>query len=149
MIPGGIEIATLMANTLLGGVLKIWSVKSQIAAERHERQMEIGRFQGDMVSEAREFGSKKGNSGFSWTRRTIALLCVFFIICWPKIVPVFWPECPVVISYSQFVPEGLFSTEHELTKWVVSEGLVTTPLDNMVIMSLLGLFFGHEIAKRR
>lgn len=143
------ELVTMLGSSVLGGVLKVWGQSQQFKAEAHKRQMEVNMANAKAVKEAREFVPEK-STGFHWTRRTIAILATFFIVCWPKIVPVFWPEVTVSAGYTAWNPGFWFFKEGaEAVKWVVTDGLVITPLDTNLMVAIVGLFMGSEIVKRR
>ena len=92
MVPGGVELGVLAANTVLGGILKIWAVNSQEKSSSARRQIELAAVKGDLVGQARDYGLK-ADKGWSWTRRTISIFCTFMILGWPLIVPVFLARC--------------------------------------------------------
>ena len=81
-----VEMITMLGSSLLGGFMSIWG--QSIKAKQAEQKMLLarGKFQMDEIDKARRYDNK----GFQWTRRIIALTAVFFIIVWPKIVPVFF-----------------------------------------------------------
>ena len=66
--------------------MTVWG--QSIKAKQAEQKMLLarGKFQMEEIDKARRYDNK----GFQWTRRIIALTAVFFIIVWPKIVPVFF-----------------------------------------------------------
>jgi hypothetical protein len=143
------EMITLFGGSILGGVLKLWSQSMQYKAEAHKQQMEFNAVNKEAVEAARNFSPSESN-GFHWTRRSIAIMATFAIIVWPKIVPVFWPDMTVSAGYLEFNPGFWFLKDGaEAVKWVVTDGLVITPLDTVVMTSILGLFMGSEIVKRR
>lgn len=143
------EMITLFGGSVLGGLLKLWSQSQQFKAEAHKRQMELNAANADAVKAAREFSPAESN-GFHWTRRAIAIMATFAIVVWPKIVPVFWPDLTVSAGYLEFNPGfWFFKDGAEAVKWVVTNGLVITPLDTVVMTSILGLFMGSEIVKRK
>lgn len=141
------EMVTMLGGTLLGGLLKISTQVLQNRREEREYLLRAGREQADIYRQAREF---RGDSGFSWTRRTIALLAVFFIIVWPKLVVVFYPEIPVAVA-SPAYDDGFWwwSATYTINQWDwVRGGLMITPLDRQLMAAIVGLFFGSEITKR-
>ena len=79
-----VEMITMLGSSVLGGVMTVWG--QSIKAKQEEQKLLIARADAQMahIEKARTYE----NSGFQWTRRIIALTAVFFIIVWPKIVPV-------------------------------------------------------------
>jgi len=88
------------------------------------------------------------NKGFQWTRRIIALTAVFFVIAWPKIVPVFL-DIPVILTWTEFKPGFLFLIEKkEILMDRAFAGVVITPLDTHLMASIVGLYFGGSLVKK-
>jgi len=98
-----VEMITMLGSSVLGGVMSIWG--QSIKAKQEEQKMLIQRAETQMsfVDKARTYENK----GFQWTRRIIALTAVFFVIAWPKIVPVFL-DIPVILTWTEFKP-GFYS----------------------------------------
>ena len=88
------------------------------------------------------------NKGFQWTRRIIALTAVFFIIGWPKIVPVFF-DTSVYLTWTEFTRGFLFLIEQkEITMDKEYFGVVITPLDTHLMSAIIGLYFGGSLVKK-
>lgn len=141
------EIITLVTTTLVGGILKIWGKAAEQRREERAYIMRSSQMQAEIYRQAREFD---GGAGFSWTRRTIALIAVFFIIVWPKVVVVFYPDIPVAVA-SPLIDRGFWpwDVEYTVNSWDLARGgLLITPLDRQLMAAIVGLFFGSEIAKR-
>ena len=138
------EMITMLGSTVLGGVMSIWS--QSIKAKQAEQKMLLQRaeVQQKGFKEAREYE----NVGFQWTRRIIALTAVFFIIGWPKIVPVFF-DTSVFLTWTEFTRGFLFLIEQ---KEVVLDkeyfGVVITPLDTHLMSAIIGLYFGGSLVKK-
>ena len=80
MIP--MELISMGASTILGGVLSIMAQKGKDAAEAQNRLMARAGFAAEQADKAREVQDPFTKN----TRRWIALMCVFAIIVLPKIV---------------------------------------------------------------
>ena len=75
MIP--FEVITMLGSSLFTGLLSIWSQKSKDAADQQKYLMQRAE-----ISRASVEDAIKDNSQYqSTTRRWMALLAVFFIIC--------------------------------------------------------------------
>jgi hypothetical protein len=97
-----------------------------------------------MIDQARKFSNK----GFQVTRRVIAIAAVAAIIVWPKIVPVFWPDISVWVSWTEVTNGFLFFTDPKSqVVWRELGGLVITPLDTQLLAAIVGMFFGNQISK--
>ena len=135
---------TMLGSTVLGGVMSIWS--QSIKAKQAEQKMLIQRaeVQQQGFKEAREYDNK----GFQWTRRIIALTAVFFIIAWPKLVPVFF-DTSVYLTWTEFSRGFLFLVEQkEMTMDKEFFGVVITPLDTHLMSAIIGLYFGGSLVKK-
>ena len=138
------EMITMLGSTVLGGVMSIWS--QSIKAKQAEQKMLLQRadVQQKGFKEAREYD----NVGFQWTRRIIALTAVFFIIGWPKIVPVFF-DTSVYLTWTEFSRGFLFLVEQkEMTMDKEFFGVVITPLDTHLMSAIIGLYFGGSLVKK-
>ena len=94
-----VEMLTMLGSSLLGGVMTIWGQRSKDKANQQKMLLARGKFQMDEIGKAREYDNK----GFQFTRRIIALTAVFFIIAFPKLVPVF-TDVNVVLTWTEFEP---------------------------------------------
>lgn len=144
-IPGILELASFLGASILSGWLQIQGDRHRMRQEaklaNHELEMARLGKQAEITKEARE--SK--TLAKSWVRRTIAVTAIFFIVAWPKIIPLIKPDVPVAVSYSTLRPDSFFRPEAELVEWVVVNGVAVTPLDTMIAFAIVGMFFGSEI----
>jgi hypothetical protein len=143
---GGIplELVTMLGSSLLGGVMTVWSQNMKSKQEAFQRAIDGLAAQSKATDEARRYENK----GFQVTRRIIALSAIGAVIVWPKVVPVFWPDLPVVVGWTEWNPGFLFLTEgEETTVWQSLKGLVITPLDTHLVSAITGLYFGASMVK--
>ena len=139
-----VEMVTMLGSSLLGGFMTIWG--QSITAKQAEQKMLLarGKFQMEAIEKARKYE----NSGFQWTRRIIALTAVFFIIVWPKIVPVFF-DVSVFLTWTEFSRGFLFLIEQkEMLVDRQFAGVVITPMDTHLMASIIGLYFGGSMVKK-
>ena len=139
-----VEMLTMLGSSLLGGVMTIWGQRSKDKANQQKMLLARGKFQMDEVGKAREYDNK----GFQWTRRIIALTAVFFIIAYPKLVPVFF-DTSVFLTWTEFTNGFFFLIEK---KEIVMDkeffGVVITPLDTHLMSAIIGLYFGGSLVKK-
>lgn len=104
-------------------------------------------------SSSNDSGKYKAATGFHITRRIIALACVFSIIVVPMLAPIFWN-----ISFTfGYIENGWsllpFVDVPPSIKWIIigdaTRNIVITPLQSNVIISIISLFFGSEISKKK
>ena len=143
---GGIplELVTMLGSSLLGGFMTLWSQSMKSKQEAFQRAIDGLAAQSKATGEAR----RHENKGFQLTRRIIALSAIGAIIVWPKVVPVFWPDMPVIVGWTEWKPGFLFLIEgEEQTVWQTMKGLVITPLDTHLVSAITGLYFGASMVK--
>ena len=139
-----VEMITMLGSSVLGGVMSIWG--QSIKAKQEQQKMLLARAETQMsfVEKARTYENK----GFQFTRRIIALTAVFFIIAWPKIVPVFF-DTSVYLTWTEFTRGFLFLIEQkEMTLDREFFGVVITPLDTHLMSAIVGLYFGGSLVKK-
>ena len=144
MIP--MELISMGASTVLGGVLSIMAQKGKDAAEQQQRLMQRANFAAEQTDKARAV-----EDGFTkHTRRWIALMCVFAILVLPKLVFMISPETPIYVGYTEAVMQGwwIFASSTDVTQWKPLTGMVITPLDTHVVSSIIGLYFGGSLVRR-
>jgi len=100
------EIITMLASTVLGGVMSVWAESRKAKAESQKLLITRGEFNLKSAKQARDHGLK--DKGFAWTRRIIALTSVFAIVLLPKLVAVYYPEVSVTVGYTNWNPGFLF-----------------------------------------
>jgi len=145
-----LEIFTMLGSGLLTGVLKLASQNEKRLAAERKHELALTNLQLKATSSARTHVGPTKSTGFHWTRRTIALMCTFAILVFPKLAAVFWPDVGIAVSYTQWVPGMIWGEGKDVVKWIVmDQGLVITPLDTHTVMAILGMFFGAEVAKRK
>ena len=139
-----VEMITMLGSSILGGVMTIWG--QSIKAKQAEQKMLLarGKFQMEEIDKARRYENK----GFQWTRRIIALTAVFFIIVWPKIVPVFF-DTAIFLTWTEFSRGFLFLIEQkEMLVDRQFAGVVITPMDTHLMSAIVGLYFGGSLVKK-
>ena len=142
-----LELITMLASTILGGVMSIWGQSMKNRQAQNEMLMQRAEFSRAAVADARDAG--KTDKHFAWTRRLIALSAVFAIIVLPKLVAVWYPEVPVYVGYTEATGgflNWLFGPAESI-KWQYAQGFVITPLDTHIVSAIVGLYFGAGFTK--
>ena len=144
MIP--MELLSMLASTVLGGVLSIMSQRAKDKANEQKMLLQRASFQSEQFDKAREVQDPFTKN----TRRWIALLCVVAIIVLPKLAPFIDPTMPIFVGYVETVAQGfsIFGSDTDMTQWKPLSGLVITPLDTHVVSSIIGLYFGGSLVRR-
>ena len=140
------EIITMLASTVLGGVMSIWAESRKAKAENEKLLITRGEF--DMKARKQSLDHGLKDKGFAWTRRIIALTSVFAIVLLPKLVAVYYPDVAVTVGYTNWQPGILFIRQgREIFEWVTFQGLVITQLDTNLVSAIIGMYFGGSLAK--
>ena len=142
------EIITMLASTILGGLMSVWSESRKAKAE--EQKLLITRGEFDMKARKQSIEAGQKDKGFAWTRRIIALTSVFAIVLLPKLVAVYYPDVSVTVGYTNWNPGFWFIQEgREIFEWITFEGLVITQLDTNLVSAIIGMYFGGSLVKGR
>tara|TARA_R100001443_G_scaffold68597_1_gene77288 strand:+ start:6413 stop:6856 length:444 start_codon:yes stop_codon:yes gene_type:complete len=142
------EIITMLASTVLGGMMSIWAESRKAKAENEKLLITRGEF--DMKARKQSLDHGLKDKGFAWTRRIIALTSVFAIVLLPKLVAVYYPDVAVTVGYTNWQPGILFIRQgREIFEWVTFQGLVITQLDTNLVSAIIGMYFGGSLAKGR
>lgn len=134
------ELLTFAGSLITGIFSRYLAAKQRYAHEQELAKLRAMGAQNEAYKDARAVQ----NPGIQWTRRVIALTVVFFVIAWPKLVVVFWPEVHVVVGYTE-IDAGFwpFTSDKELIKWkAVEGGLALTPLDSFLLYAVAGFYLG-------
>ena len=144
MIP--MELLSMLASTVLGGVLSIMAQKGKDAADQQKMLMQRAEFAAQQVDKAREVTDAFTKN----TRRWIALIAVVSILVIPKLAPFIDPSMPIYVGYTETIQQGfwIFASDVDMTQWKPMAGLVITPLDTHVVSSIIGLYFGGSLVRR-
>jgi len=143
MIP--MELLSMLASTVLGGILSIMAQKSQAEAEKQKMFMQRAEFAAQQVDKAREVT----DAFTKHTRRWIALIAVVAILVIPKLAPFIDPNMPIYVGYTEMqggFMNWLFGPE-EAIEWKMAKGFVITPLDTHIVSAIVGLYFGAGFTK--
>ena len=141
------EIVTMLASTVLGGVMSVWSESRKAKAEAQKLLITRGEF--DMKARKQSLDQGLKDKGFAWTRRIIALTSVFAIVVLPKLVAVYYPNVDVTVGYTNFQPGFWFFKEgRDVFEWITFQGLVITQLDTNLVSAIIGMYFGGSLVKK-
>ena len=140
------EIITMLASTVLGGLMSVWAESRKAKAEAQKLLIARGEF--EMKAKKQSIEAGQADKGFAWTRRIIALTSIFAIVLFPKLVAVYYPDVAVKIGYTNWNPGFMFFREgREVFEWITFEGLVITQLDTNLVSAIIGMYFGGSLAK--
>jgi len=141
------ELLSMLASTVLGGVLSIMAQKSQAEADKQKMFMQRAEFSAKQIDKARNVTDQFTKN----TRRWIALIAVVSILVIPKLAPFINPDLTIYVGYTEEVMQGwwIFASSTDMTQWKPMTGaLVITLLDTHVVSSIIGLYFGGSLVRK-
>ena len=138
-------VTTLLGGSILGFVTTL--IGQIVKAKGEQQKMMIAGLQAraDIVQRARDHG--KTDRTFAWTRRVIALICVFVIVVVPFVAPFF--NIPVMVS---FVQEGglnlpfIWEAPNNV-QWQEINGIPLAPMYLHTLAAIISFYFGSSAAR--
>ena len=138
-------VTTLLGGSILGFVTTL--IGQIVKAKGEQQKMMIAGLQAkaDIVQRARDHG--KTDRTFAWTRRVIALICVFVIVVVPFVAPFF--NIPVMVS---FVQEGglnlpfIWEAPNNV-QWQEIKGIPLAPMYLHTLAAIISFYFGSSAAR--
>lgn len=88
------------------------------------------------------------NKGFSFTRRTIALLSVLAIVCLPIVASIYVPDFN--LSYGWFENKGgfwFFSEGRDKMQFIELVGTTILPYHTHMLAAIVAMYFGKDVGK--
>jgi hypothetical protein len=95
------------------------------------------------VQQAREHSSP----GYSFTRRTIALMSVASIIVLPIVGALIDPNLFINYGFAEQAGGGLFTKSHEALIWATGTGVTIAPIHTHLVYAIAGMYFGSSSVK--
>ena len=143
MIP--MELLSMLASTVLGGIMSIMAQKGQAEQEKQKMLMQRAGFAAKQTDKARNVK----DAHTKHTRRWIALMCVFSIIVVPIIAPIF-TDVNVIYQIVTEADSGwwIFGSSYETSVWKEGNSIFITNLQSHTIFSIIGLYFGGSLTRK-
>lgn len=150
------ELITLLVSTIVGGMLKLASIKAESAAREKDLLISLASKEGSLTQQARVHN----DSGFLITRRFIAISSTIAIVLLPilaALLPMLvgWTwgaiiePIPITFGYTQLDPGFWpFTSDVNVTKWYENaKGILITPFHTHLMAAISGLYFGTSIRR--
>lgn len=140
-----IEAISMLASTLLGGLMKIWSQSQEDRAAEHKMlvaknlQIEEG-----INNAAHRDDTEWGN----WIRRFIAVIAILGGLGIVFLAPISQEVTNVPIQVTEGWKFLWFDFTNTVTKYVQLQGYVTPEWLPVAIMNIIGFYFGAGAMKR-
>ena len=138
-------VTTLLGGSILGFVSTL--IGQIVKAKGEQQKMMIAGLQAraGVVQRARDHG--KTDRTFAWTRRVIALICVFVIVVVPFVAPFF--DIPVMVS---FVQDGglnlpfIWEAQNNV-QWQEVKGIPLAPMYMHTLAAIIAFYYGSSAAR--
>jgi hypothetical protein len=95
-----------------------------------------------------EAARKHKSKGFSWTRRSIAILSVLSIVVLPLVASVYVPDFN--LSYGWFENKGgfwFFSEGKDKMQFIELVGTTILPYHTHMLAAIVAMYFGKDVGK--
>ena len=138
-----LELITMLGGFLLTAVGKLISLKMKMSQHRHQMLMEKIGARTKAVNDAREWDAP----GYSFTRRTIALLSVASIIVLPIVATAFNPDLFINYGFAEAIGGGWFTQSHDALVWATGTGITIGPIHTHLVYAIAGMYFGSSSVK--
>ncbi len=151
---GGFTMASNIVNAGLDAIDGLGAAASERKREEHERKMQAQEASEKSTLSARAF---KGTPGFHKTRQWIAKRVIWCYFIAPIVVPLMGSLIGVPVAFNigyYDISQGWpWQESVENIEWVtlgVKGGItiVMTPVMNHCVLTIVGFFFGNQVAKR-
>jgi len=139
-----IEAISMLASTLMGGLMKLWgNQRADLAEERKFQHKTMEQIEA-MTQNARAYN----NPGAAWIRRFIVVMCFvlggFIVVGAPLLEQV--TNVPIEMTTGfKFL---FFDFTDTVTEYVQLEGWVTPEWLPVAIMNVIGFYFGSAAMRR-
>ncbi len=87
------------------------------------------------------------NKGFSFTRRTIAIVSVLSIVVAPIIASMFLPDFTLQYGWVESRSPAWFFGAKDVMKYTLLSGMTILPFHTHIISAIVGLYFGKDVGK--
>jgi hypothetical protein len=133
------EVITMLASTLGGAFMKMWS-QAQADKAEHYNQM-LGNFK---VAEKSRKRAGDLNSKSDMSMKKLLVVSFMAMAGFILLAPLFGMDTVVPVE----VTTGLLFWKETVIEYVQLEGVVTPEWLGHAIMAVVGLYFGQSISKR-
>lgn len=141
------EILPLVGGGIFGAVVKLISLSMQMRSEERRSMFDAFAARQGAINDVNKHAEQ--NSGFSFTRRVIAITItaiVAILAIHPMVLPV---NVLTEIQTGGSYLFGLIDTRKVVQEWVQLNGSVLLPVVMPSFQAIVGAYFGASIAGKR
>lgn len=145
-----------MINFLATGLGSAWlTMSAQKTADiAEERKYNSAHYDKVVAAAESARGVDAKWKGFYWVRGVMALLCATYFFIFPMFA-MFADNMQVVIGYVDVFGIPFFGLDQDMVMWIKfgsgapdAKVLVYDPVKNNVMLSIIAMYFGNQIARR-
>ena len=139
-----IEAISMLASTLMGGLMKLWGNSRADLAEERKWQGKTAEQIEATVQAARAYD----NPSASWVRRFIVVACIVLGGAIVLLAPLTDQITNVPIEVTSGFKFLFFDFTNTVTEYIPLEGYVTPEWLPVAIMNIIGFYFGSAAMRR-
>ena len=139
-----VEIWTMLASTLGGAFMKMWS-QAQADKAEHYNQM-LGNFKAAERSKKR---AGELNSASDMSMKKLLVVSFMAMAGFILLAPLFGMNTVVPVEVTSGFKFLFMDFTNTVTEYIQLEGVVTPACLGHAIMAVVGLYFGQSISKRK
>ena len=139
------EVVSMVGSTILGGVMTMWSQAAKDKQDQFKMMMQQNKQIEDSIQSARD-----NKDPFSaWTRRIIALTMIFGSLAIIFAAPLMETVTNVPVERQEGFKFLFFDFTHTVTEYVQLKGFVVPEWLHIVVLNIVGFYFGSAAMQRR
>ena len=139
-----IEAISMLASTLMGGLMKLWGNQRADLAEERKWQGKTAEQIEAIVQSARAYD----NPSASWVRRFIVVTCLVLGGAVVLLAPLTDQVTNVPVEVESGFKFLFFDFTNTVTEYVQLEGYVTPDWLPVAIMNIIGFYFGSAAMRK-
>lgn len=139
-----IEAISMLASTLMGGLMKLWGNNRADIADERKYQGKTAEQIEAMTQNARAYQTPNA----AWVRRFIVIMVLFLGAAIVLLAPLTGQVTNVPIEVTEGFKFLFLDFTNTVTKYVQLEGYVTPEWLPVAIMNIIGFYFGSAAMRR-
>ena len=139
------EVISMVGSTLLGGVMTMWGQ----AAKDKQDQFKMLIQQNKQIEESVQSAREMRDPFAAWTRRIIALTMIFGSLAIIFAAPLMETVTNVPVERQEGFKFLFMDFTHTVTEYVQLKGFVVPEWLHIVVLNIVGFYFGSAAMQRK
>jgi len=140
-----IEVISMVGSTLLGGVMTMWGQSAKDKQDQFKMLMQKNEQVEQSVQNARQMSDPFA----AWTRRIIALTMIFGSLAIIFAAPMMDTVTNVPVERQEGFKFLFLDFTHTVTEYVQLSGFVVPEWLHIVVLNIVGFYFGAAAMQRK